>query len=279
MDQNRKVGRQVIELFKQDIKTLERQSSKGNQLKWFNNETWYKADYTGYEGIVEYIVSNLLTKSSLNKSELCIYQTEEILYRNKIFLGCKSDNFLPKGWQLITLERLFKNHYNESFMKNVFSITSYEERLQFLVTQVSRITGLKDFGIYMSKLLTIDAFFLNEDRHMHNIAVMMDHLNQYHYCPIFDNGASLLSDTTMDYPMGEDIYTLIKEVESKTFCRNFDDQLDIVEKLYGQYIKFEFSKTDIKELLNKEPYYDSVIKNRITDILFYQFQKYNYLFV
>lgn len=269
----------MIELFKQDIKTLERQSSKGNQLKWFNNETWYKADYTGYEGIVEYIVSNLLTKSSLNKSELCIYQTEEILYRNKIFLGCKSDNFLPKGWQLITLERLFKNHYNESFMKNVFSITSYEERLQFLVTQVSRITGLKDFGIYMSKLLTIDAFFLNEDRHMHNIAVMMDHLNQYHYCPIFDNGASLLSDTTMDYPMGEDIYTLIKEVESKTFCRNFDDQLDIVEKLYGQHIKFEFSKTDIKELLNKEPYYDSVIKNRITDILFYQFQKYNYLFV
>lgn len=26
----------------------------------------------------------------------------------------------------------------------------------------------------MNKLLTIDAFFLNEDRHMHNIAVLMN---------------------------------------------------------------------------------------------------------
>ena len=35
----------MIELFEQDIRTENRQSSKGNQLKWLNNETWYKADY------------------------------------------------------------------------------------------------------------------------------------------------------------------------------------------------------------------------------------------
>ena len=40
--------------------------------------------------------------------------------------------------------------------------------------QVERITGLKDFGIYLNKLLTIDALFVNEDRHMHNIAVLMN---------------------------------------------------------------------------------------------------------
>ena len=28
-------------------------SSKGNQLKWYRDDLWYKADYTGYEGLVE----------------------------------------------------------------------------------------------------------------------------------------------------------------------------------------------------------------------------------
>ena len=46
----------MVELFEQDIMTNDRQSSKGNQLKWENNGIWYKADYTGYEGLaVDYI--------------------------------------------------------------------------------------------------------------------------------------------------------------------------------------------------------------------------------
>ena len=27
-------------------------SSKGNQLKWFDGEYWYKADFLGYEALV-----------------------------------------------------------------------------------------------------------------------------------------------------------------------------------------------------------------------------------
>ena len=61
-----------------------------------------------------------------------------------------------------------------------------------LITQ-----GMK-VGVYMNKLLTIDALFLNEDRHTHNIAVLMNGKGDYAYCPIFDNGAGLLADTTMD---------------------------------------------------------------------------------
>ena len=38
----------MIELFEQDIKRTDRQSSKENQLKWKNGDIWYKADYTGY---------------------------------------------------------------------------------------------------------------------------------------------------------------------------------------------------------------------------------------
>lgn len=46
------------------------------------------------------------------------------------------------------------------------------------------MTGLQEFGIYMNKLLTIDALFLNEDRHTHNIAVLMNGKGDYAYCPI-----------------------------------------------------------------------------------------------
>ena len=46
----------MIELFEQNIRTNDRQSSKGNQLKWENEGIWYKADYTGYEGLAEYMI-------------------------------------------------------------------------------------------------------------------------------------------------------------------------------------------------------------------------------
>ena len=59
----------MVQLFEQDIKTNDRQSSKGNQLKWCRNNVWYKADYMGYEGLVEYVVSRLLEKSSLKQEE------------------------------------------------------------------------------------------------------------------------------------------------------------------------------------------------------------------
>lgn len=60
----------MVELSEQDIRTNNRQSSKGNQLKWYKNEIWYKADYTGYEGLAEYVVSNLLEWSNLKKVQL-----------------------------------------------------------------------------------------------------------------------------------------------------------------------------------------------------------------
>ena len=94
-------------------------------------------------------------------------------------------------------------------------------------------------------MLTIDSFFLNEDRHLHNIAVLVDEDNHYDYCPIFDNGASLLSDTTMDYPLSEDVYKLIDVPKSKTFCRDFEEQLDITEELYGENLHFNFTKKDV----------------------------------
>ena len=71
----------LIELFEQDLRKNDRQSSKGNQLKWENNGIWYKADYTGYEGLAEYLCAHFLKMSSLEEKEFVDYEIEEIMYR------------------------------------------------------------------------------------------------------------------------------------------------------------------------------------------------------
>mgnify|MGYP000177542552 CR=1 FL=1 len=268
----------MIELFGQNIRTNRRQSSKGNQLKWENDGIWYKADYTGYEGLTEYMISHLLKKSTLAEQEFVCYDLEEIKYGTVIYNGAKSKNFLNEDWQIITLERLFHNFFGESLYKSMYRIPDHEERLRFLVQQVERMTGLQNFGVYMNKLLTIDAFFLNEDRHMHNIAVLMNGKGDYKYCPVFDNGAGLLSDTTMDYPMEQDIYQMISEVKSKSVSQNFDEQLDVAENLYGQNLQFLFTKKNVSDIVNNADMYPPEERKRVELIIYSQMNKYKYLF-
>lgn len=268
----------MVELFEQDIRQNSRQSSKGNQLKWENNGIWYKADYTGYEGLAEYMISHLLKKSTLSENEFVLYDIEKIKYKEQVYIGVKSNNFLKEGWQLITIERLFKSFFGESLYTSIFAISEHEQRLHFLTDQVERITGLPNFGAYLNKLFTIDAFFLNEDRHTHNIAVLMNEKGEFAYCPVFDNGAGLLADTKMDYPIQEELYTLIKQVHSKTICDDFDEQLDISEAINGENLKFYFTKRDVRELLEKVVEYSEEEKRRVETIIYMQMKKYQYLF-
>ena len=267
----------MLELFENQLIDQNRKSSKGNQLKWQQGEIWFKADYTGYEGMAEYVISHLLQKSSLMNAEYVLYDVEEIKYRTQIFMGCKSKNFLKGDWQIITLERLFQSFTGESLSRCIYKIVENEDRLKFLVEQTERITGLKNFGEYMSKLLTIDSFFLNEDRHTHNIAVLMNGMGEYKCCPIFDNGAGLLSDTKMDYPLKADVYELEELPKSKTLGTDFDEQLIIAEKLYGQKVKFCFTRHDVEEIVNATPYSDE-IKKRIVTVILGRMRKYSYLF-
>lgn len=268
----------MIEIDERYIREFDRHSSKGNQLKAKRDNTWYKADYTGYEGLVEYIVSRLLEKTSLNKSEYVLYDLEQIKYKRSIFNGCKSVDFLSEDWQIITLQRLYKNRTGHNLNEVVWKFSDYSDRLKFSVTEVEKLTGITDFGKYMNKILTIDAFFLNEDRHMHNVAVLMNSNGEFKLCPIFDQGASLLADTTLDYPMGEDIIQLMNEVEGKTICRRFDDALDVSEELYGSNINFYFTKSDVTDLLNEAKIYSQEIRERVKTIIFQQMNKYQYLF-
>jgi len=268
----------MVELFEQDERQNNRQSSKGNQLKWNNNGIWYKADYTGYEGLAEYMISHLLLKSSLRQDEFVLYEPEQIRYKDAVYSGVKSNDFLEKDWQLITLERLFMTFFGQSLYQSIFKISDPEKRLIFLVEQVERVTNLSDFGVYMNKLFTMDAFFLNEDRHTHNIAILMNKDGRFSYSPIFDNGAGLLADTSLDYPLEKDVYLQIKEVRAKTISADFDEQLDLSEKLYGNHLKFHFHAKDVSDLLDGISIYSQEEKDRVRDILLSQMKKYAYLF-
>ncbi len=277
MDKDREVDL-MIELFENNLKTQNRQSSKGNQLKWESDGIWYKADYTGYEGLSEYVVSELLRKSSLLPEEYVLYAPEQIKYKATTYNGCKSRDF-SGDLQVITLERLFKNQYGISLNAGIYSIPNVTDRLMYLTEQVERMTGISDFGVYMCKLLSIDALFLNEDRHTHNISVLMSGNGTFELCPVYDNGAALLSDTAMDYPMGMDIFQAIKTVKAKTLCNSFDEQLDAAEELYRNSIRFSWDAQDVNNILSQVDIYDNEIKNRVREILLEQRRKYAYMFV
>lgn len=180
--------------------------------------------------------------------------------------------------RIITLERLFKNQFNQSLHAALWAIRDVKERLRFLCDQTTRITGIESFGIYMAKLLTIDALFKNEDRHTHNIAILMNKKGEYKECPIFDNGAALLADTKLDYPLDADIYELMKNVQAKTISFDFDEQLDAAEELFGQQIKFYFTKKDVDNILDEADIYGAKERERVKNILYQQIRKYSYLF-
>ena len=272
----------MIRLTEKEQRFAAQPSSKGNQLKWESGGIWYKADYTGYEGLAEYAVSALLRYSTIPEEQYIRYETEEIEYRGRIFRGCRSRNFLPEGRQLITLERLYRNSTGRSFHSDVFHITDIEERLRFLVYQTERMTGITGFGEYLGMLMTVDALFLNEDRHLHNIAVEMEGSGRYFLCPAFDHEAALLSDTTVDYPLSEipdALYDMITSVQAKTFSTDFEKQLETCEKVFGTRIRFRWDETAADEVLAAETHYPADIKKRVKRILLEQRRRYAYLFI
>lgn len=268
----------MIELLEADRKEFNRQSSKGNQLKWEKNGFWYKADHTGYEGLSEYVISHLLKISSLKGSEYVIYDLEKVKYKYVEYNAAVSRDFTQGKWQIITLERLFQSAYGVGLNKILYQTGDHKERLKLLVGQVERATGIKNFGQYMEKILAIDAFFLNEDRHTHNIAILADGAGNYSLCPIFDNGAGLLADTTTDYPIGPDVYELMGSVKAKTFCGDFDEQLELAQELYGDNLFFSFTKSDVDAILSSANIYENAIIERVRIIIYEQMRKYKYLF-
>lgn len=253
-------------------------SSKGNQLKAKDGIYWYKADCMGYEGLAETVVSSLLSRSDILAA--VDYEPMKMEFKSHVYTGCRSRSFLMEGESLITVEKLIRLYTGKSAARTMASMADVKERICYLVNVIAEITGMTDFGKYLTAMLEIDAFFLNEDRHTNNIGVVYHpETRRFRHCPYFDHGLALLADTMTDFPLGEDLEKCMEKIEAKPFSRSFDEQMDAAEELYGQQVHFRFSIKEAVEILEGcRPYYQGEVLERVEQILRWQVRKYSYLF-
>lgn len=271
----------MIELYETDIKDDGMSSSKGNQLKWKKNGVWYKKDNMGYEGLCEYVISHLLLFSNLDRDAFVLYETEIIKFQDKTFKGCKSNNFLKENEELITLERLYKNVYNRSLYIDIFKITDVDERAKYLVEFIKVYIDKNVFLSFFHNMLVVDMFFKNEDRHMNNIGLIRNNKGKYRMCPIFDDGASLGSDITLFHDLKDDPISTYERIKSKTLSFDFEIQEEAVDRLIKDKneLRFNFKMSDLIKILDEEPYYDNIIKNRVFQMIKESMSRYRYLFI
>lgn len=253
-------------------------TSKGDQRKWEIDGAWYKADYMGYEGLAEVLVSSLLKKSSV-QYPFVTYELTKIDYKGSCMNGCVSREFRKEGQILIPLEKLYRQYTGESLSMKLTEFTDVKDRISYLVMQIEKITKIINFGQYITAMLEIDAFFLNEDRHTNNIAVLYDEkTDQYSLSPFFDQGLCLFADITQDYSLDMGLEQCVEKIQAKPFSTDFDAQLEAAEELYGIQQYFCFEIQDVKNILkNAAEFYPEEVCCRVEQLMRMQMRKYAYL--
>ncbi len=111
----------------EDYTVYQEGSSEGTQVKYREDGFWYKIDRHGEEGLVEYLVSNVLKFSSLNADEYVLYDAGTINGKpgcvSKDFLKCIEDSF-------VTFQRVYKNVTGCDLTNTVNNIDTLENVLR-----------------------------------------------------------------------------------------------------------------------------------------------------
>lgn len=245
-------------------------SSKGNQEKWYDQASgrWYKLDQFGYEALAETVISTLLEQSNVETGTpftFVRYQMERLRVHGRERTGCSSRNFLQPGQALITVNRLLSNHLGKPLREKLIYLPSDKKRISYLAEVTAELTGLALFPQYLTLLFEADALFCNDDRHLNNIAVIEQN-GKFDYCPIFDNGAGLLSNTQLSQM---DILppALISALQARPFNTTFTRQMNTARSLYGtQLIMPKLTADNIREILRPVlDYYPQRDRGIITD--------------
>ncbi len=252
-------------------------SSKGNQEKWRDGDKWYKLDQFGYEALAEVFTSRLLEYSNILQDtpfRFARYQMERLLVHGRGRTGCSSDHFLKEGESIITLAHLFKQHLGYSLADALSRLSSDKKRMVFLAEETAKLTGLDQFPEYLTLLFEIDALVLNDDRHFNNIAVLEKN-GRFDYCPIFDQGAGLLSNT-LYAPFEIVPRSLIPESKARPFQTTFNRQIHTMESLYGIQLQIpRFTRKELYDLAEPLlPYYprrdQALIADRVCETVLYR---------
>lgn len=228
-------------------------SSKGNQEKWRDRASnrWYKLDQFGYEALAETAVSLFLERSNIEQDTpftFARYQMERLQVHGRERTGCFSENFLRPEQALITVNRLLTSYLGMPLREKLASLSSDKKRIAYLAEMTAEITNLDMFPQYLTLLFEVDALFCNDDRHLNNIAVIEQN-GKYDYCPIFDNGAGLLSNTQLS-PMDIAPPALISALRARPFNTTFTRQMNTARSLYGaQLVISKMTAKEIREIL------------------------------
>lgn len=228
-------------------------SSKGNQEKWYDAETnrWYKLDQFGYEALSECAVSALLEYSNIETDtpfSFVRYDMEYINAHGRKRTGCSSPNFLAEGQSIVTLSHLLNRFLDAPLKEKLGRLSSDKKRIQYLAEQTAEYTGLEHFPEYLTLIFEVDSLFLNDDRHLNNIAVIEKN-GKYSYCPIFDNGAALLSNTQLSQ-MDIMPKALISALKARPFNTTFTRQMKSAEALFGRQLRTpQFSRVQIRQII------------------------------
>lgn len=229
-------------------------SAKGNQEKWYDvtGDRWYKLDAFGYEALSECLVSRFLEYSDIETNtpfRFVRYSVDRVVAHGRERIVSVSNNFLKEGESIITIASLLTRHLGTPLVQRLTALSSDKKRIAYLVDKTIEATGLDAFGEYLTLLFEIDSLFLNDDRHLNNIAVIK-RSDGYDYCPIFDNGAALLSNVGMS-PFNIEPRALIPALTARPFMTTFTRQMNSARSLYGPQLSIpHFTRAEIAELTN-----------------------------
>ncbi len=232
-------------------------TSDGTQLKFFKDGYWYKEDNEGREGEVEYLVSNLLTFSTLKPEDYVIYEQGKINGKP----GCRSKSFLTASQSFITLERLHGNVTGVPLFERIKEFQGVGGKADYVLKFCKDTVGL-DLTEYFQKVFTLDFIVLNEDRHFHNLGIIMNADGSYRPAPIFDNGKSLLncnSSINRRLPLEENIQRVV--------ARPFSGSHRVTYEYFGKGFELDIERA--LQWLNQEPdsFYKSVLIYRLQEML------------
>lgn len=230
-------------------------TSDGTQLKFFKDGYWYKEDNEGCEGEVEFLVSKLLTFSTLKPEEYVVYEQGTINAKR----GCRSKTFLTPEQSFVTLERLHGNVVGMPLFEKIKEFKSIGEKASYVIEFCRQTVGL-DLTDYFRKVFTLDYIVLNEDRHFHNLGIIMNEDGSYKPAPIFDNGKSLLNcnpSVNRNLPIEENVKRVV--------ARPFSGSHKAMFEYFGE--GFELNKAKALKWLEIEPesFYKKVLLFRLNE--------------
>jgi hypothetical protein len=214
-------------------------TSKGNQIKWFKDNTYIKADTLGYEGFAEALTSELLHYIKSDYSFIDYYLCT-INEDDRVYSGCYSDNYLKANESFISFYRILQQY--DKNIDNLLKKYNGKDLINFVVNIIKQMSSI-DCYEYLGYICKFDAIIYNEDRHFNNLNLIYNSISHtFSLSPIFDNGLSLLSDTH-DYPLTTPYDKCMQLVKCKPFTTNF-------RKQYSYFSDLDLIKIDFDSFMN-----------------------------